>query len=412
MDNSEAFWMDQTDSFPPRLLAIFFSLFDPLQGPWVAIESPPGSVTESDGSEGKELLVPFDSISEYVIPKPEICNKTITVATGGYRIIGHPVSLVGNHYERNALIFNMCMIFHEDENVSSYIPIVKRLSRNLKVLEQQNQYVSDLSKRPIIMSVMEQLLEDLNNFSECMIQLDPQNSINIKLFPVFPSPPTVKGFHVPILTVQLDTLMDKNWDMTIQKVYPFINGINSVQRVAELANVSFNNCCRCMEHLMYYGCLIITDIFQFHNIYAMTTNVPNLMQDPNFQKECVSYVVSGNSARVASTTFSQIFSLYTSLRHGVRVKDWMSENREKFHGLDVRRLISFGIIKGFVYRVHKYPILGKQVNTAALTPEESKLASLLDGQHHFDEICVTMKKGPKEIDLMLSKLGDTAYIYH
>ncbi|KAL2312546.1 Nitrogen permease regulator family protein [Schizosaccharomyces pombe] len=408
MEYSEEGWMDQADSFPPRLLAIFFALFDPLQGPIVACEAPAGSVTNVDG--GKNCLLPFETISDYVIPKRELCNKTITVCTNHYQVIGHPISIIGSNYERNALIFNMCMIFHEEEDSACYIPLVKRLARNLEVLEKQIHYISDLNKRPVIFSVIEQILEDMNNFCECMIQLDDQNSINIKLFPVFPSPPTVKSFHVPILTAQLDLLMDKNWDMTVQKVYPFINGINSVQRIAELANVSYRSCQKCMEHFLYYGCLIIADIFQFHNIYAMTTNAPNLLQDPDFQRECTAYV-STNSSNAKNVTFATIFKLYCSLRQGLRVKDWMNENKEIFKGLDVRRLISFGTIKGLIYRVHKYPYLERRTMRNNLTEEEIKLLGLLDGKHHFDELCVTLKKSPKVVNEMIAGLGDACFIY-
>jgi len=31
-------------------------------------------------------------------------------------------------------------------------------------------------------------------------------------------------------------------------------------------------------------------------------------------------------------------------------------------GIDVRRFISFGVIKGFLYRLHRYPIVGEISN--------------------------------------------------
>jgi hypothetical protein len=51
-----------------------------------------------------------------------------------------------------------------------------------------------------------------------MLIVDEANTINVKLFPVFRAPPPVKAYHVPICTVQLESLMDQNWDMTLQKV--------------------------------------------------------------------------------------------------------------------------------------------------------------------------------------------------
>jgi len=50
------------------------------------------------------------------------------------------------------------------------------------------------------------------------LNLDEANTVNVKLFPVFRAPSPVKAYHVPICTVQLESLMDMNWDMTLQKV--------------------------------------------------------------------------------------------------------------------------------------------------------------------------------------------------
>jgi len=50
------------------------------------------------------------------------------------------------------------------------------------------------------------------------LMVDEANTINVKLFPVFRAPSPVKAYHVPICTVQLESLMDQNWDMTLQKV--------------------------------------------------------------------------------------------------------------------------------------------------------------------------------------------------
>lgn len=51
-----------------------------------------------------------------------------------------------------------------------------------------------------------------------MCGLDESNTINIKLFPTYAPPPPVKPYYVPLCTVQLELLMDVNWDLTMQKV--------------------------------------------------------------------------------------------------------------------------------------------------------------------------------------------------
>lgn len=85
-----------------------------------------------------------------------------------------------------------------------------------------------------------------------------------------------------------------------------------------------------------------------------------------------------------------------------------------------RRVISFGVIKGLIYRVHKYPILtsttpqeneqfhfpSKQqyhrvVNKYTGMPIHSDIIPFLDGKHHYDEICTELECSPQELDEQL-----------
>jgi hypothetical protein len=49
-----------------------------------------------------------------------------------------------------------------------------------------------------------------------------------------------------------------------------------------------------------------------------------------------------------------IVELYASLKQGQNVKQWYAANARQLVNVDIRRFITFGIIKGFLYRVHKY----------------------------------------------------------
>lgn len=85
-----------------------------------------------------------------------------------------------------------------------------------------------------------------------------------------------------------------------------------------------------------------------------------------------------------------------------------------------RRVISFGVIKGLIYRVHKYPILtstapqdneqfsfpSKQqyhrvVNKYTGMPIHPDIIPFLDGKHHYDEICTELECSPLELDEQL-----------
>jgi nitrogen permease regulator 2-like protein len=69
-------------------------------------------------------------------------------------------------------------------------------------------------------------------------------------------------------------------------------------------------------------------------------------------------------------SFAALFELYTSLRHGKPLRQWITENKHALGGIDIRRFISFGVIKGFLYRVHRYPILGDFTNGDRKTNEK------------------------------------------
>lgn len=56
-------------------------------------------------------------------------------------------------------------------------------------------------------------------------------------------------------------------------------------------------------------------------------------------------------------SWPQLLRLYSQLKRGKTIHTWMEENDIASTGIDVRRFLSFGAIKGFLRRIHRYPIL-------------------------------------------------------
>ena len=287
--------------------------------------------------------------------------------------------------------------------------------------------------------------------------VDDLNTLNVKLFPVYPAPPPVKAWQVPLFTVRYQAFMDENWDLTMQRVVPYINGVNSVRIISILADTDFSLTCRAIRHLLYYGCLLLLDIFSFSAIYAPTAQFSStIASDEDMQRECARYVNTrfapqlanppttapgqvpapwtgshsdvparpdspdaagpggdiaaatagvfgggpspfdpdelwppvdsddipndttnnnnnnnNNSTDDTTTTITTtnttstekphqvvdgvtIVELYASLKQGQSVKQWYAQHSRHLANVDIRRFITFGIIKGFLYRVHKY----------------------------------------------------------
>lgn len=359
----------------------------------------------------------------------------------------------------------------ENIDVDAYKSVVTKLAHLMQSLEEQSRFLSsDISPSGTgkIYSLCEMLMEDLNNYCECMIPIDELNTLNIKLFPTLPNPPSVKAWHVPLFTVRIETLMDDNWDLTMQRIIPFIDGVRSVKRISRLADTDLKLTKKCVKHLLYYGCALLLDIFTFNSIYAPTAEFEEtIVKDVEMQRECARYVnksfavmegsivmksVDGRNSHsqlqvqpFASTEKDvwprngrgetldgvAIVQLFTALRQGLTVRAWYGENSNMLANIDMRRFITFGVIKGFLHRVHRYAIAtglakergksstqsGRRARKMAAprsmsselhiaeddqhaTPygrdasddededmTDSQLAHFLDGTHCFDEIC-------------------------
>lgn len=388
-------------------------------------------------------------------------------------------------YARNEFIFNFALVLSSPEtiDVEAYKSVVTKLAHLMQSLEEQSRFLSsDASPSGTgkIYSLCEMLMEDLNNYCECMIPIDELNTLNIKLFPTLPNPPSVKAWHVPLFTVRIETLMDDNWDLTMQRIIPFIDGIRSVKRISKLADADLKLTKKCVKHLLYYGCALLLDIFTFNAIYAPTAEFEEtIVEDVDMQRECARYVnkafavVEGSIAMKSvdgRNSHSQlqvqpfasadkdvwprngrgevvdgvaIVQLFAALRQGLTVRAWYGENSNMLANIDMRRFITFGVIKGFLHRIHRYAIAtgsarekrksgtqhGKGARKTALPRSmsselhiaeddqhatrygrdesedddedisDSQLAHYLDGTHCFDEMCT-------EFEVSEAKLGD------
>lgn len=442
------------------ILSIFYTVFHPTEGSKVLCQVPSGSVVSpSEKEDSSSLSTPFfnfDWVKNYVIPKPALCNHLVTCKVGQCRIVGFPVHIYGSEYERNSFIFNFAFVFSADSESTVYEMPIRRLARMFMALEEQSRFLSKSPSLTTISSIIEQIYQDLNNYSECMIPIDDSNTVNMKLFPLVPAPPELKPYHVPISTVQLERLMDENWDPTMEKIIPYVNGINCIRQIAELADADYSLTNQCIQHLVHYKCLVIVDLFQFSNIYAPTSDVSLFLADPDMYKECQAYVCYPSEQqgrnRLASqgsshfsgsqihepTSFSSsssfstyrgggttggrlpsqatLFWLYKSLHQGQSVREWCIEHRKLLQGIDVRRFISFGIIKGLLYRVHSYPIYEKRTRHHHAhhhkeAPKESEeiehmLYRIMHRPKHFDSICTSLKLPKKDVEAILQKKGD------
>jgi hypothetical protein len=257
---------------------------------------------------------------------------------------------------------------------------------------------------------------------------DPSNTINLKLFPTRPPPAPVYAWHVPLSTVDLTSIATSS-DLTLCRITPFINGISSVAQIAQLADTDLGLTRKAIQHLLYYGCVLLLDIFQFAAVYAPTPEMGTFVEDEEAQDEAVRYVCMGTYRRLQEGEGSdtegkkeewgwrsrevgvdkaRVVHLYTTLRQGMTLKHWCAEHHILLSGIDVRRFVTFGIIKGFLYRVHKY-VVAPSVLGGTLTPQSHR--SHRGGGHGHKHVEFQNGHEPEVIDRRYSvPAGDRAFL--
>ncbi|KAJ7449926.1 nitrogen permease regulator 2-domain-containing protein [Mycena latifolia] len=429
------------DSFLPRIQSVFYAVFDVRQGPKICYQvpegliavptptapvptstpstplteqfapnQPPGITSRNSSSSlvsptdarptsrslyspqkrsgsSSRILFNFDDISKYVIPQSQLCGRLVTCSTKRHRIIGFPVELKGK-YQRNYLRYNLCFVFERGADLSCYEPIVRKVSRVLTACEEESEFLSSPSTSPAIHAILEQLYEDLNSYSETSIPIDRFNSIELKIFPFYPNPPPVKDWMVPLALINLTKRIEDNWDLTMVKVCQYIDGVNHVSRIAHLADCDLALTRLAISHLLYYQVIMTVDIFQYSNMYTLRKSIQNLAVEADVKEECGPYVTKPGRQ---IPDWPQLLHLYSRLKPGKTVLDWMEAYGIHDLGIDVRRFTSFGVIKGFLRRVHRWPVLlPSNSDTPPLDPSDPsaishmrKRVNSLSGSMHF-----------------------------
>jgi len=257
----------------------------------------------------------------------------------------------------------------------------------------------------------------------------------MKLFPHHPTPPDVKGWHVPVAKMKLADAVDATWDLTLQKVAAHVDGVSDVRRIAFLADVSLGLARAALRHLLYYDTILLLDLFFFGACYApRAPGIHDFLRNAGgLMDECLAYVcVQGAAPRPATAAAPgndqptatvpappaanaasaggpgpaaplprppighyELARLMSTFCAGRSVMEWLHLHREAgldvLRHVDVRRLVQFGVVKGCLYRVHKR-VVSKQYLAALATGQArpraggDPLQRYTDGCHTFDQI--------------------------
>lgn len=82
----------------------------------------------------------FNSVSDFIITKDQLCGTLMRVAVGEIEIVGYPVQISSHDYMRNAFNFNICFIVKKGSS-SQYESMVKKVAMTFESLERQNGFL-------------------------------------------------------------------------------------------------------------------------------------------------------------------------------------------------------------------------------------------------------------------------------
>jgi len=315
-----------------QLLCVFYAEFDNTIGPKVCFQSPSGfmdqcilsledslhkccddqqiSVTNGDPNDHlnhkkNDCNSFFDAISDYCITGPELADSILCVSTHGMQILMLPTIIHDKRYDRNSLLFSVGFVllaqqsqkvdddgaylkYGETSYSSSrpYRPLLFKTVDCLRTVEIESQFLSDRDRRGRLQCILTEIRSSLNNRknAEANLIIDEANSLNLKLFKS-PKPltPPVSDIAVPVLLRPEWQLQLYDWDLTINWIVQFIDGVKTTKAIAEESEVDLEMVRECLRVLKHHEVLTFVDIFQYSNHYESTPLASSMLNDRKSQ---------------------------------------------------------------------------------------------------------------------------------
>lgn len=342
---------------------IFFSEFDNTLGPRIVYQHPDALLSAEE----------FDSVSEYVICKPQLCSNVIAVSAGEWIVMGCPVLIEHAKYHRNALLFNLGFVFSSAEPLASTIPfrpVVSKLAGILQTMETEAEFLYNVSDRDRLFACIPHIMHDLNESGECALsiegyigfpiylQVDRHEDLMSRILAgdqnLLLSSETIEH-QIPMIVedTELVRLVTDEWDLSLRYIIPLIDGQRAVSAIAAHGDVEISIVVAAIQHLVYYDFVRLVDPVDFACVYVSTVDIGYLYRDPALQKQCLEFVQSREEgAPVAS--FSDVFRRYCDLRPGLPFSSFLAQRDFRSAGIDERRFLQYGLFNRFIQRAQQY----------------------------------------------------------
>ena len=317
------------------------------------------------------------------------------------------------------------------------------------------------SEQMHMLRLFQLIVEGLNTRNQAVVKINPGCILAFKYFPQVPDPPKVNAWDVPMI-VSLPCVVEMEaWDLALQMIVPLVDNRSTVASYASALDIPIERCCLAVRHLVYVGFVILVDVFQYSNLYTLVPDVfaqycnsvsqtdkpDNVLslkyvsrqsEDPISMSALIRFYqgfavdVSNNNHHDAQVgivgarglhlyrqpevpaPFKRVDVILKSIENQLTIRQsmtqerserklqkWRSDWREEVQRrLYPRHAIAYGILQGFLKRVHEIPIYDSQKATRHPN-EKSRLQDTKECQPLYnilaaakgrciDDICVTL----------------------
>ena len=380
----------------PQLLGITYTEFDNRVGPQLRFQYPPNIINKET----------FEDVSSYVIVGKHLSERIITVTIDHHHLfMNYSIAIDNAKYDRNTLHLAIGFVIENNQNIEIYESCLRKFARTLIALEIEKEYLfldTDKSKlQELFASFYHQIIEK----NEVYLYLDHANYLCLKLFSSnhHMIPLSLQDVDVPIFLIHdPSSLSSLPWDISIQHLIPCIDGFSNIQKIAKEAAMDIECVKNCLRVLVYYKCLIISDVFQFSNCYTLTENCHHVLSDRSMLESIQNFAALDKKD---PPPIPQILRLTFALLPHVSIGD-MLLTRSDLHleGVDIRKLLAILQSHQIIRRVKKFPVSISNKNAFNLSDinmlpsidsyvkkEKEDQMNSFNGKSHVDEILLAGK---------------------
>uniref|UniRef100_A0A0K0FAM7 maleylacetoacetate isomerase n=1 Tax=Strongyloides venezuelensis TaxID=75913 RepID=A0A0K0FAM7_STRVS len=319
--------------------------------------------------------------SVLVIPKDDFMGKMLKFNSNGITLMGRPIAIKDDYYERNKFMFNCCLAIKEDTTAEfSYSSIVRKISEYLEEMEVESRCLS--SNNFDLEGLLRKIYKDLTEKGQCVysvnaglkIYLKPDSNLERRVAPI------VDQYMVPIFNrLPPPTKQEQlcRMDLLCKKICPLIDGMNTIKEIADEVEIDVDLVIRCIKNLHVYGYVTLLPLFMYRNCYTQTESIADFRRNNTLKDECLAFIRL--NSRLRKISFNDVYRLYLSLSANLTVRQWCIEFKPRKYGIDERKFIQYGVFRKIITKINTYPI-------ALNSNDKTEIASLCNGKNNVEHL--------------------------